>query len=216
MKYVEYDVIMQKWLMIPSEETLTKVISNLSANNFSAVLVNNAEEAKKKVLELIPEGSEVLVNTSVTLDTIGVAETIDASGKYQSVRKKYLALDHTTQADEIRKLRSVQDYAVGSVHAVTEKGQLVIASNSGSQLPGEVFAAKQVIFVVGAQKIVKNIEEGEKRIFDYVLPLETARARKAYGLPETWNSYPSKILLYNREPIPNRVHVILVKEALGF
>lgn len=207
---------MNDWTTIPSDEIITRVIANLSANNFSSTVVRTGEEAKKTVLEMVPEGAEVLVNTSITLEMIGVMEAIDNSGKFNSVRKQYMALNHETQSDEIRKLRAVQEYALGSVHAITENGQLVIASNSGSQLSGEVYAAKNVIFVVSANKIVKDVEEGMRRIFEYSLPLETVRARKAYGLPETWNSYPSKILLYNREPSANRVHVILVKEVLGY
>ncbi|MDE2588295.1 MAG: LUD domain-containing protein [Patescibacteria group bacterium] len=207
---------MDKWTTIPTDEVITQVVEKLNTNNFSTVVVETGEQAKKKVLEMMPEGAEVLVNTSITLETIGVMDEIDNSGKYNSVRKKYMALDHKTQADEIRKLRSVQDIALGSVHAVTKSGQLMIASNSGSQLPGEVFAAKQVFFVIGAQKIVSDIQEGEKRIFEHSLPLETVRARKAYGLPDTWNSFPSKILIYNREPVAGRVHVIIVKEVLGY
>ncbi|MDE2025668.1 MAG: LUD domain-containing protein [Patescibacteria group bacterium] len=207
---------MDAWTTIPTDEVIAQVVEKLNTNNFSTVVVETGEQAKKKVLEMIPEGAEVLVNTSITLETIGVMDEIDNSGKYNSVRKKYMALDHKTQADEIRKLRSVQDIALGSVHAVTKSGQLMIASNSGSQLPGEVFAAKQVFFVIGAQKIVSDIQEGEKRIFEHSLPLETVRARKAYGLPDTWNSFPSKILIYNREPVAGRVHVIIVKEVLGY
>lgn len=207
---------MDAWTTIPTDEVIAQVVEKLNTNNFSTVVVETGEQAKKKVLEMIPEGAEVLVNTSITLETIGVMDEIDNSGKYNSVRKKYMVLDHKTQADEIRKLRSVQDIALGSVHAVTKNGQLMIASNSGSQLPGEVFAAKQVFFVIGAQKIVSDIQEGEKRIFEHSLPLETVRARKAYGLPDTWNSFPSKILIYNREPVAGRVHVIIVKEVLGY
>lgn len=216
MKYMTYYEHMDKWTTIPTDDVINHVVKKLHANNFSATVVATGEEAKKQVLEMVPLGAEVLVNTSITLETIGVMEEIDNSGKYNSVRKKYMALDHKTQMDEIRKLRSVQEYALGSVHAITENGQLIIASNSGSQLPGITYAAKQVIFVVGAQKIVKDTQEGEKRIFEHSLPLETVRARKAYGLPDTWNSYPSKILLYNREPAVGRVHIIIVKEVLGY
>jgi hypothetical protein len=73
-----------------------------------------------------------------------------------------------------------------------------------------------VIWVVGTQKIVKDVEEGLRRIHEYVVGLESARARKAYGLPESWFSFPSKILLINREIVPGRAKIVLVDEALGF
>lgn len=207
---------MNSWTTIPSEEIIKKVAEALTANNFNTIIVANGEEAKKKVVEMIPEGSEVLANTSQTLEKIGVTDAIDNSGKYKSVRKLVFSLDQKKDADRIRQLRSTQEYAIGSAHAVTYDGKLLIASNSGSQLPGEIFGAKQVIYVIGAQKIVPDIAAGEKRIYEYILPLESIRARKAYGLADTWNSFVSKLLINNREPMPGRVHVILVKEALGF
>lgn len=207
---------MTKWLEIPSDEIIKKTAEALQGNNFTTFIVENGEQAKKKALEMIPEGAEVLSNTSQTLEAIGLMDTIDNSGKYVSTRKKVFSLDQKKDADKIRQLRSVPEYTVGSVHAVTHNGVLMIASNSGSQLPGEVFGSKQVIFIVGAQKIVASTAEGEKRIYEHILPLETARAREAYGLPETWNSVVSKLLIYNREPMLARVFVILVKEVLGF
>lgn len=207
---------MDKWKTIPADEIIEQVAQNLTKNGFTALVVATAEEAKNKTLEFVPEGSEVLANTSITLEQIGVLDVIDNSGKYNSVRKKVFSLDYQKESDQIRKLRSTQDYALGSVHAITKDGRLVIASNSGSQLPGEVFGAKQVIFVAGAQKIVENTEEAIKRIEEYIVPLESVRARKQYGLPEDWNTFPSKVLHYNREVTPNRVHVIIVKEALGY
>ena len=116
----------------------------------------------------------------------------------------------------MQKLGAAPDYALGSVHAITQDGKVLVASGTGSQLPADAYGAGNVIWVVGAQKIVQNQDEGMKRIFDYVLPLETVRARKAYGLPDTWNSYPSKILIFNREATPERITIVLVKEVLGF
>ena len=67
-------------------------------------------------------------------------------------------------------------------------------------------------WVVGAQKVVKNVDEGVKRIYEYVLPLENERARKAYGV----GSNVSKLLIINKEIRSERVKLILVKEKLGF
>jgi len=101
---------------------------------------------------------------------------------------------------------------VSSVHALTEDGHLIIASNTGSQLSSEAYAGGKVIFVVGTQKIVKDNQEGIKRIYEYCLPLEDERARKAYGM----GSNVSKILIINKEIFPERITVFLVKEKLGF
>ena len=207
---------MNQWTQLPSNEVIKLVVEKLAANGFNPLVAENKDQAKQMVLSMLPKDAEVLANTSITLHQTGIFDAIENSGNYISVRKKYMSLDRQKDADEIRRLRSVQEYAVGSVHAVTHDGQLMIASNSGSQIPGEAYAAKHVVFVISTNKIVENMEKGMQRIFEYTLPLETVRARKEYGLPDTWNSYPSKILLFNREPVPNRINVVLVKEVLGY
>ena len=98
------------------------------------------------------------------------------------------------------------------MHAVTSEGTLLVASASGSQLGQYAWGADQVIFVVGAQKLVPTVEAGrERRIFEHTLPLEDARAYAAYGM----NSRVGKILEYHQED-PGRIHIVIVREAVGF
>lgn len=204
------------WNTLPQQATIGKTITALQQNGITALSVETGEEAKKKVLELIPEGAEVLNMTSITLDTIGLSKEITESGKYKAVKKELETLDRKTQHQEMQKLGSAPEWAIGSVHAVTEDGHVFIASNTGSQLAAEVYGASHVIWVVGAQKIVKDNNAAMQRIYDHVLPIETQRARKAYGLPDDWNSFVSKLLIFNREVVPNRVTLIFVNEVLGF
>jgi hypothetical protein len=207
---------MNKWITIPSDEIISQIAGKLAANNFNPVIVESKEEAKEQVLAMIPEESEVLANTSVTLEQTGILEEIDDSGKYHSVRKHIFSLDREKDADKIRQLRSIPLYGLGSVHAITHDGQLIIASNTGSQLASEVYGAEHVIFVASANKIVEDFDEAQKRIKEHIMPLESVRMRKAYHLPDTFETFPSKILMYNREVVSNRVHIFLVKEILGF
>ena len=121
-------------------------------------------------------------------------------------------MDRETQADEIRRLSAAPDVMLGSVHAVTETGSLLAASMSGSQLGPYASGAGRVILVVGTQKIVSDLEEGLRRINEYSFPLEDARAQAAYGI----HSAVNKVLIINREIVPERITVVLVDEALGF
>ncbi len=198
---------------IASEETLQKTVEALKANGFNPLVVKNSEEAKQKINELIPEQSEAFTMTSVTLDSTGISELINDSGKYNSVRNKLNEMDSATQKREMRQLGAAPDYALGSVHAITEDGKLLIASNSGSQLPAYVYGAGTVIWVAGANKIVADQETAMKRVYEHVLPLESERAHKAYGVD---GSFVSKLVIYNREPNPERAHIVIVKEQLGF
>lgn len=206
---------MDKWSQLADKETVDKTISALKANGIDAKFVETGEEAKQAVLSLLPEGSEVMTMSSTTLDAIGLSSKINQEGsKFKPVRDQLYAMDRQTQAQEMNRLGAAPEFALGSVHAVTEDGHVLIASNSGSQLPAYAYAAGHVIWVVGTQKIVKNTDEGIKRIYEYVLPLESDRANKAYNI--TTGSFVSKLLIINKELVPGRLTIILVGEKLGF
>jgi hypothetical protein len=199
-----------------SQETINKVIEALKANGFDAEFAADGIAALGKLRTYVPEGSEVFTMSSITLQTIGAAQEFNDASKYVSVRDKFYSMDQATQGREMSKLGAAPDFAMGSVHALTEGGTLIIASLTGSQLPAYAYGAGKVIFVIGAQKIVASVEEGMQRINDYVIGLESERARKAYGLPEGFRTAANKMLTFNRELIPERVRVIIVGEALGF
>jgi L-lactate utilization protein LutC len=204
---------MNTWDTLKDTTIIQKTAQALTTNGMKTMIVESGVEAKKMILDLIPQHTEVFAATSVTLDTIGVSSEIDTSERYESVRNKLNSMNRETQSSEMQRIGSSPDWIIGSVHAVTEKGEVIIASNTGSQLAPESYGANHVIFVIGAQKIVNDIEEGFKRIYEHSLPLEAERARKAYGAP---GSNVSKILIINKEIKPERITVILVKEVLGF
>ncbi len=201
-----------KWTQLADEASLQTAIKALNANGFETIVVENGEAAKAKVMELIPANAEVMSGSSTTLDQIGLTKEIMESGKYDSVKAKLMKMDRKTQSREMRKLGAAPDYMLGSVHAVTEDGVVFIASASGSQLPPYAYAAGKVIWVVSTKKIVKNQEDGMKRLYEHVLPLESERAHKAYGVP---GSSVNKLLIFHKEN-PGRITIIFVKEALGF
>ena len=204
---------MDKWSQLASKESIETTIAVLKSHNVEAILVENGEAAKKKVLEMLPEGAEVMTMSSTTLQQIGLVEEIENSPKYDVVKKKLSAMDRATQSREMQRIGAAPEWAIGSVHAVTEDGHAMIASNTGSQLPAYAYGAGHVIWVVGTQKIVKNIDEGMKRIFEHSLPLESERTHKAYGVP---GSAVNKVLLVNNEVQSQRITMILVNEVLGF
>lgn len=205
---------MNDYNAIPDDATIEKTINALKENGIQAIVVANKDKAKEKALEILPSGAQVMNMTSVTLEQTGILAAIEASLDYSLVKDQIKQLDPSTQARERRQLGAAPDYAIGSVHAVTQDGHLLIASNTGSQLAAYVYGAGHVIWVVSAKKIVKNIEDGFKRIYEYVLPQESERANKAYGI--TTGSFVSKLLIVNRELVKNRLTIILVKESLGF
>lgn len=197
---------------VSSPDRIAAVAGALEHNGIRALVVRSGDNARKTVASLIPPGAEVFNNTSRTLESIGVADDIERSGRYEPLRLRLFQMDREMQAREMRILAASPDYVVGSVHALTERGSLLIASASGSQLGPIVSGAEHVIFVIGSQKIVADLDAGIRRIFEYSLPLEDWRAREAYGVPSGVNN----ILIINHAVATDRITAILVHEALGF
>jgi len=195
---------------LASDQQIERTARALEANGIHVIVAATGEEAKARLFETIPAGAEVFTGTSVTLDTLGIPAEVDQ--RYDSVRVKLFKMDRATQMREMIKMGAVPEWIVGSVHAVTEDGSVVIASNTGSQLAGYAASAAHVVWVVGAQKIVKDLTEGLRRIQEYCLPLEEEHMQQLYKMSTGVN----KVLIVNREIRPNRITMIIVKEELGF
>jgi hypothetical protein len=197
---------------VADEARVQRTAAALEANGISVLRAADAAAAKRIVLRLIPDGSQVHHGASLSLEVSGITDEIEKSGRYEPLGPRIWSMDRKTEADEIRHLSAAPAVMLGSVHAATETGSLLAASMSGSQLGPYVYGGGKVILVVGTQKIVSDIDEGLRRIDEYAFPLEDARAQEAYGV----HSAVNKILIINREIAPGRITVVLVDEVLGF
>ncbi|HSW85322.1 MAG TPA: LUD domain-containing protein [Candidatus Saccharimonadales bacterium] len=194
-----------------SQERIRRVKAALETNGFKVKLVDNLDALHTAVLKQIPSGSEVFTATSVTLDKANLTETLN-DNPYVWVRNMFMPLYGIPDKElEMKRLGSASDYAIGSVHALTEDGQAVIASASGSQIPNYVYGAKNYIWVVGSQKIVENLDEALDRVENYSFHLEDERAKKAYGFGSSIN----KVLIYRKETA-GRGTIYIIREAVGF
>ena len=200
-----------RFTALPDDQTLAATVVALEEHGFSVEVVDDYEAARKAVLARLPAGSSVMTNTSVTLQDTGIADAINDGGPYESARNNMFALDFATQAQEMKAIGGQPDYALGSVHAVTRDGTLVIASASGSQLASYAWGAANVIFVVGAQKLVPTLEAAHERIYQHSLKLEDARAQAVYGQ----HSSVGKVLEIHQE-LPGRIHIVLIRQPVGF
>jgi acyl-CoA hydrolase len=196
---------------LPDEQTLADTVTALEEHGFSVEVVDSLDAARQAVLARIPAGATVMTNTSVTLQDTGIADEINDSGRYESARNKMFALDFATQAQQMKAIGGQPDYALGSVHAVTRDGTLVIASASGSQLASYAWGAANVIFVIGAQKLVPTLPVAHDRIYQHSLQLEDARAQAAYGQ----HSSVGKVLEIHQE-LPGRIHILLIRQSVGY
>ena len=190
---------------------LERTAAALTARGFVAVIAGDGEHAQALVLDAIPEGAEVHSALSETLRELGITREIDESGRYDSVRARLVTMDRETQGREMRKLGAAPDFILGSVHAITDDGVILVGSGTGSQLGAYAYAAGKVILVVGHQKLVSDLDEARRRLVEYCLPREFARMQ-SLGRP---GSLIGKTLTLEAD-YAGRVSVILVPERLGF
>jgi hypothetical protein len=208
----ELDSLNRRFATVADEARVTRAAAALEANGITAIRAANSAEAKRIVMGLLPAGAQIHQGASQSLQETGIAGEILNSDRYEALHPRIWSMDRETQADEIRRMSASPDFMLGSVHAVTETGSLLAAAASGSQLGPYAAGAGKVILVVGTQKIVSDLDEGLRRIYDYAFPLEDARAEAAYGV----HSAVNKVLIINGEWDPGRTTVVLVDEALGF
>jgi hypothetical protein len=196
---------------LASEGQISKTVQALETNGIRTVVVETGEEARACVLSILPPDVEVYNPPSRTIDQIGLTEDIETSTRFQPLRSRLSSLDRIRQQREMRKMIASPDAVIGSVHAITEKGEVLIASATGSQLSSAAFGASTVIWVAGTQKLVRTLVEGFRRILEYSYPLENQRTQQVYGKPSAIN----KVLVVNGDS-PGRIIMILVKQNLGF
>lgn len=193
---------------IANEQQIKRVVDSLQIGGIGVKVVESVDKIKKDILDQIEIGKSVFTISSETLRLSGIADSINNSKKYISIRNQ---LNESKDADHKRQIGAAPDYAIGSVQALTEDGHLWIASATGSQIASCVYGAKKVIYVIGAQKIVPNDEAALKRIYDYTLPLESKRTIKIYGTESRIDK-----LLVIKDDLPGRSFVYIVKESIGY
>jgi len=195
----------------PLEATIEAVAERLRARNFEALIVDSGDRAREEVLRRLPDGAEVDSGKSRTLEEIGLVDELMASDRVDMIRRRTLQMDRRTQMREIVKLRATPDYMLGSVQALTEAGQLVVASASGSQIGPYSGGAAHLILVVGSQKIVPDLDAALRRLREHVQPYEDERLREQLGV----GTALARVLIMERDFVPGRTTVVLVREPVG-
>lgn len=202
-----------EWLKMPSEKELKESIDAIKLRGINVIVANNKKEALEKIKEIIPNKSEVMNGSSTTLNEIGFTDFLKSGAhKWKNMHEEILNEKDPAKQSALRRKSSSAEYFLGSVNAIAKTGELVACDASGSRVTAYPFAAKNLVLVAGIQKITSSLESAIKRVREYAFPLENERAKKAYGMQST----TGKWVIIEREVIPNRTTLILVKEKLGF
>lgn len=200
---------------LASKDTLASVTTALKEHGIDAAVVDNEIEALEMIKTVIPAGASVMNGASRTLEQIGFIDYLKSSTHgWNNLHEAIVKETDQAKQGQLRKQALLADYYLGSVHALAETGEFIIASNTGSQLPHVVYSSPNLIFVVGAQKIVPTLSDAMTRLEEYVVPLEDERMKQAYGM----GTMLSKIVIFRRENamMGRKVRMILVKKQLGF
>jgi hypothetical protein len=189
-----------------------RTVEALRARNVETVVVDNGAAAKLKLIEMVPEAAEIFPNTSETLDAIGYTDYVTHNPRYKNLHDTMVAATDPARQRELRRLSTVAEYFIGSVQAITEAGEVLVASSSGSQIGAYTYGAKYVIWVAGTQKICPTLADAIGRVRGYTLERHDqwleAKGRAATPI--------GKLAIFEHESVPGRLRMILIKEALGW
>ena len=194
-----------------SEESIQRAATALRAHNFTVEVVDTAAQARAYVNSVLPKDQSILTASSETLRLSGLLDDINRSGKFNAIMPQLEKMDRNTQRTEMRRLSASPDVVVGSVHAITEDGKVVAASASGSQLGPYASSAGKVIWIVGSQKVVSDLDTAMARVQLYAYPKEDIRAREKYGMP----SALLKVLTVFGD-WPGISTIVIVRDPIGF
>lgn len=206
---------MENYNTLATDEIIQTTIAGLKARNVEAIVVENGAAALEKIKELIPKDASVMNGASRTLEQLGFVEYLKANQHgWNNLHSAIVAETDQAKQAMLRKQAALSDFYLGSVHAIAQSGEFIIASNTGSQLSHIVSTSSNLIFVVGTQKIVPTLADTFKRLDEYVVPLEDKHMQELYGVGTAENKV---VIFKNENPMMGRkVHLIFVKEVLGF
>lgn len=199
-----------------------RVVEALKKNNFQAEYVKNREEAKNRLLELIPPGATIGKGGSVTVTEIGIMEELKKRG--------HEIFDHNVpnltpqEKNAIRHKQLSVDCFLSSTNALTESGKLVNIDGSGNRVAAMIFGPKKVFIVAGINKITKDIDSAVERIAMWAAPPNNMRLNYANPCAKTGVCMdcqgPTRICnvttIMHKKPSLVDITVILVGEELGY
>jgi L-lactate utilization protein LutC len=199
-----------------TSQEIERTMSAVGARGIATELVGNKADALARLRELIPPGASVSTGGSLSLKEIGFEELlISKNHPWRNLKDEIVAEKDPARATLLRRQATLADYFLGSVHAVAQTGQLVIASMSGSQLAPYAYSSGHIIWVVGTQKIAANLDDAIRRVREYVLPHEDKRMRELTA--GKMGSMIGKLLIIEQEApfLGRKLTLLFVNEVVG-
>jgi L-lactate utilization protein LutB len=203
----------ERWNRMPDDETIARTVEAIENRNIRVILVNTAQEALQAIIDLIPEGAEVMNGHSTTLAEIGYNRALEENRKrWHDFHAVITAENDAEKRHELRRKSVAADYFISGVQAIAASGEIVGCDKLGSRMGAWPHAAAHLILVSGTNKIVPTVDDGLRRCREYCLPLENQRVQRA----QNTESYIGKHVIIDREDVDGRITLVLIKEPLGY
>ncbi|CAG8535064.1 10390_t:CDS:2 [Scutellospora calospora] len=209
-------VIDDKYVTVASEASLQTTKANLEAKSHEVTILETKEEAFEFLKNLIPKGSSINNGHSTTLEEIGFITYLKTATEWENIHAQILAVTDWNEQAELKRVKGFNvDYYLSSASAITEDGAIVGVDWSGTRIGAWFATAGKLIIVSGTNKIVKDEQEANERVYKHCLELESARVRLAYKMPAS--NIANYSIIKSGSPFnPKRVHVVFIKESLGY
>ena len=196
----------------------SKVIKGLESRNMSGYYAADKEEALKKALEIIPEGSSVSMGGAMSVHEIGLSDALK--------KGNYNFIDRDAYEDKRAAMLAAYDADVflSSANAMTEDGVLINIDGNSNRVSAIAQGPKKVVFIVGMNKICPDVDSAMKRARNVAAPINAQRFGLSTPCTKTGSCMNCKspdticcqILITRFSRHKDRIHVILVNDNLGF
>ena len=198
-----------------------RVVKALEARNMEAYYAETREEAVRRALELIPEGSTINMGGSASVRECGLTDAV-CSGNYIFYDRD--RAETPEEKTEIALKAFTCDWYLGSVNAMTEDGVIVNVDGNANRIAAYAFGPKNVLLIVGLNKVVKTEEDAMHRARNEAAPINAQRFGIDTPCVKNGSCFDCKspeciccqIMITRFSRIPKRIKVILVDENLGF
>ena len=203
----------ERWNRVPDEATIKRTAEAVEARNIGVILVDSAEDALRAVIDLLPEGAEVMNGYSTTLVEMGFDRVLKENPKgWRDYHAVVTAENDAEKRHALRRKSVAADYFLSGVQAIAESGEIVGCDKTGSRMGAWPHAAAHLVLVSGTNKIVPTVDDALRRCREYCLPLENQRSQHVYGM----GSYIGKHVILDKEDADGRITLVLIKERLGY
>lgn len=203
----------ERWSRLPDDAALQAAVRAIERRNIRVVLLDSADRVRDALLELIPEGAEVMNGSSTTLIECGYPALLEENPKgWRDYHAVITAENDEEKRHELRRKAVAADWFLSSAQAIAGTGEVVGCDRTGTRVGAFPSAAGHLVLVAGTNKIAPTLDDALRRCREYALPLEVQRSQRVYGVP----SQIGYVVIIEQEAVRDRVTLILVREQLGY